>query len=318
MYLDFASKEVILSAGALDTPRILMHSGLGPAKQLEEYKIPVVKDIPAVGQGLRDHMFVPLVHTRTKESTDRASFYGDDKVMEDALQQWKTDGTGPWSTFACETGIGFFKLENIALSKEFQDLPQREREYLQLETIPHTEIFTHFPIHWFIADFPKENLNYSCFLVFLYNAQSRGETTLQSSDPDVPLRFNPKFLEHPFDRRLCIESLRDALRLVKSEAYSRDSLAQIAGPKSDSDEDLLAHWTETIGTSWHMTGTVKMGRPGESDAAVDNDFRLMGIEGLRVADMSVLPILPNCHTQAVAYVTGITCAEKLVSEYNLT
>lgn len=66
-----------------------------------------------------------------------------------------------------------------------------------------------------------------------------------------------------------------------------------------------------------MTGTVKMGRPDSADAAVDNNFRLIGFEGLRVADMSVVPVLASCHVQCVAYLTGISCAEKLISEYNL-
>ena len=91
----------------------------------------------------------------------------------------------------------------------------------------------------------------------------------------------------------------------------------MAGPKGDSDEDLLAYWEQTLSSSWHMTGTVKMGKPGDSDAAVDSDFRVMGIENLRVADMSVVPVLANCHVQAVAYVTGATCAEKLIAEYDL-
>ncbi|KAI0136860.1 hypothetical protein BJ170DRAFT_33759 [Xylariales sp. AK1849] len=313
----FASKEVILSAGALDTPKILMHSGLGPANQLDEFNIPVIQDIPAIGQGLRDHMFCPLVYARTKTSTARGSFYGDPKAMDAALEQWKIDGTGPWSKFACEMCIGWFKLDEITSSKEFQELPPTEQEYLLSETVPHFEIATHAPVHWLIPNFPKESLSYSCVQVFLYNAQSRGEVTLESSDPNAPLRFNPKYLGSAFDRRAAIEGLRATLRMVNSEAYSKDTVAQIVGPNSESDDDLLEHWKQTISSSWHMTGTVKMGKTDDADAAVDKDFRLIGVEGLRIADMSVVPILASCHIQAVAYVTGVTCAEKLVSQYNL-
>ncbi|KKA25461.1 Glucose-methanol-choline (Gmc) oxidoreductase [Rasamsonia emersonii CBS 393.64] len=313
----FASKEVILSAGALDAPRILMHSGIGPAEQLEKYNIPVVHNVPAIGKGLRDHSFIPLVYTRKDNSTDRAAFFGDQKAMDDALEQWKREGTGPWAKFACELGVGWFKLDRLVASKEFQELPAEEKNYLLQETVPHYEILTHFPVHWFIPNFPKDALSYSCLLVFLYNAQSRGEVTLQSSDPNVPLRFDPKFLTHPFDRRAAIESLRDAFRIAKHDAYTKDNVAEMVAPKSDSDEDLLEYWRQNMSSSWHMTGTVKMGKPGDADAAVDNNFRLMGIEGLRVADMSVVPVLASCHVQAVAYVTGATCAEKLIKEYNL-
>lgn len=292
-----------------------MHSGIGPTNQLNEHNIPVLHALDAVGQGLRDHMFVPLIYKRTELSGTRASFYGDSKVMEDALEQWKRDGTGPWTKYACEAGIGFFKLKELASTKEFQDLPADEQKFLLRDTIPHAEVFTHFPIHWLAPGL--ETSNYSCILVFYYNAQSRGETLLQSADPDVPLKFDPKFLASPFDRRVAIESLREILRVAKQDAYTKDNVAEVAVPKSESDEDLLDYWVQNISSSWHMTGTAKMGKAGDSDAVVDSDFRVMGVEGLRVADMSVVPVLASCHIQAVAYVTGVTCAEKLVQQYNL-
>ena len=294
-----------------------MHSGIGPRKQMEQFNLPVIKDIPAIGQGLRDHMFCPLVYKREEGDTARAPFYGNQEAMDEALEQWKKDGTGPWSKFACELGIGWFKLDKLPSTEEFKALPAEERAYLALETVPHYEIISHFPIHWFIPQFPADSLNYSCLLVFYMNAQARGEVTLQSADPDVPLRHDPKFLSEPFDRRVAVEALRDALRLVKHEGYARKNTAVVAGPPGESDAELLAYWEQTLSSSWHMTGTVKMGRPGDADAVVDSDFRVCGVEGLRVADMSVVPVLPSCHTQAVAYVTGATCAEKLIAEYGL-
>ncbi|KAL9567414.1 hypothetical protein ACKAV7_008364 [Fusarium commune] len=312
-----ASKEVILSAGALNTPKILMHSGIGPRDQLERFGIPVVKHVPRIGQGLRDHIFTPLVYTRKKGATGRAPFYGDKKVMAEALKQWRHDNTGPWAKFACELGIGWFKLDKLIQSDEFQALDIEVQEFLNQETVPHYEVITHFPIHWFIPDFAAEHLNYSCILVFQYNAQSQGEVTLQSSDPDVALKFDPKFLSTPFDRRVAIESLRDALRVVKSEAFAKDTAAMITGPQGDSDEELLEHWRSTVSSSWHMAGTTKMGKKEDADAVVDSDFKLIGIQNLRVADMGVVPVLSSGHMQAVAYVTGVTAAEKLIAEYDL-
>ncbi|KAK6075155.1 GMC oxidoreductase [Seiridium cupressi] len=227
----YAPNEVVLSAGALDSPKIMMHSGLGAANQLERFNIPV--------------------------------------------------------------------LDAVTSSKEFQDLPKEEQAYLQSETVPHMEVFTHFPMHWFIPNFPKESLDYNCFLAFLYNSQGRGEVTLQSSDPNVSLLFDPEFLAHAFDRRAAIESLRTVLKVVRSE------------------EDLLKYWEQTISSSWHMTGTLKMGEKGDADAVMDPDFRVLGVQNLRVADMSAVPVLASARTQAVAYVTGIICAEKLIAEYGL-
>lgn len=294
-----------------------MHSGIGPASDLEKFDIPVVHDVPALGKGLRDHCFVPMIYTRKPGSNDRPGFFGEQQVMDEAMETWKKDGSGPWSKFACELGIGWFKIDSLTKSKEFQDLPETEQKYLLATTVPHYELLTHFPIHWFVPGFPKEAMSYSCLLVFLFNAQTRGEVTLQSADPEVPLKFDPKFLEHPFDRRAAIDSLRDALRVAKNDAYTKDNVSEMAVPKSDSDEDLLEYWKANISSSWHMTGTAKMGKANDADAVVDSDFKVTGIENLRIADMSVVPILASCHVQAVAYVTGLTAGDKLIEEYGL-
>lgn len=317
--LDLATKEVILSAGALNDPKILMHSGIGPKSQLEKFGIPVVSDVPAIGQGLKDHAFVPLAYSRASGDANRAAFYSDKAAMASALEQWTSSGgAGPWARYGCEMPIGWFKLPSLAASPEFQALPDSEKDFLSDPTVPHYELLSHFPLHWFVP-FADSTLNYNCLLVFLYNAQAHGEVTLQSADPAAPLRFDPKFLSTAFDRRAAIESLRDAYRIVRHEAYVKDNVATIAGPKGESDEELLEYWRQSIGSSWHMTGTVKMGRKGGAgeDVAVDSDFRLIGFEGLRVADMSVVPIIMSCHVQAVAYLTGLTCAEKLIAEYQL-
>lgn len=88
-------------------------------------------------------------------------------------------------------------------------------------------------------------------------------------------------------------------------------------PKSMSDEDIMEYARETTATTWHMSCTAKMGKPDDEMAVVDTHFRVKGLVGLRVADMSVTPFLPNCHTMAVAYQIGEMAAERLVAEYDL-
>ncbi|KAK4072892.1 CAZyme family AA3 [Trichoderma aggressivum f. europaeum] len=314
----FATHEVILCAGALDSPKILLHSGIGPADQLSRYDIPVVHDVPAVGQGLRDHAFLNLVVRRNESDNDRRSFYGSQEAMDAAQEQWNQDRTGPWSVFGCENLIGFFKSDSVSSSMEFQNLPPSQKEFLLRETVPHYELLTHFPIHYFIPGFAPENLNYETLLIFLLNEQSRGEVTLQSADPNVPLKFDPNFLSHPFDQRVCIEALRAGMAVIRNPLFAKGSEADIVVPKvATSDHGLLQFWRENMTSSWHMVGTAKMGRLGDRDAVVDANFKVLGLSSLRVADNSVLPILPNAHTQSSAYVTGMTCAEKLIAEYQL-
>jgi choline dehydrogenase-like flavoprotein len=311
-----ASKEVVLAAGALGSPKILMHSGIGPADQLEKFQISVVDHLPSVGQGLKDHLYVPLCFQRKPETNDRNAFFGDNAAMDRAMAQWMKDGTGPWSRYSCQIAAGFFKSDNLLASAEFQALPPSVQDFLKRETVPHYELLTHFPIHLVFPDVVKD-YSYVCMGVFLMNEQSSGEVRLQSSNPDDPLLFDPTFLSHPFDRRACIEIFRDALQVTKHESFQKDTVAPMVVPPSESNDDLLEFWKNTVGSVWHMMGTVKMGRPGDADAAVDSRFRVFGIENLRVADMSVVPVLLSTHLQVPAYMIGMTCAEVLIEEYDL-
>ncbi|RDW86937.1 GMC family oxidoreductase [Aspergillus mulundensis] len=312
----YASKEVILSAGSLDTPRILMHSGIGPAAHLSEFNIPILKDVPCIGQGLRDHPFVPVCFLRNPSTNNRNAFYGSQSAMDAAMKQWLVDGSGPWAQRGAQLIMGWLKSETVSCSPEFAALPADVQAFLNKPTVPHYEISAGFPLHM-LAPGLTSDYSYVCLLAFLMNEQSVGEVRLQSSDPEVPLLFNANFLAHPFDRRVCVESVRELLALTKHEAFAKDTVSMILGPASESDEDILEHWRSTIASSWHMTGTVKMGREGDKDAAVDGSFRVMGLQGLRVADMSVVPVLANNHTQATAYVTGATAADVLIQEYGL-
>lgn len=311
-----ASKEVIISAGSLDTPKILMHSGIGPAAELTKFNIPVIHDLPAIGQGLKDHPFVPLLITRNPETNDRNAFYQNPEAMATAMTQWEQDGTGPWARHGCQLGIGWFKSDRITSSEEFKALPADVQDFLNRETIPHYEIATGYPLHLQVPHM-FQDYSYLCLGAFLMNQQSRGEVRLQSSNPDVPLLFDPRFLDHPYDRRACIEMYRHMLEATEHPAFAKDTVARVIAPASKSDEDILQFWRDNLGSSWHMTGTVKMGKEGDKDAAVDSTFRVFGIQNLRVADMSVVPVMTNNHTQATAYVTGATCGEVLVKEYGL-
>ncbi|KAL3463533.1 hypothetical protein BJX64DRAFT_116475 [Aspergillus heterothallicus] len=312
-----ANKEIILSAGSLDNPRILMHSGLGPAPQLEKFSLPVLVDIPAVGQGLRDHPFTSFTFRRDPSTNDRNAFFQSQSAMDAATKQWETDNTGPWSRHGAQLMMGYLKSDAAVASREYAALPEDVKTFLSKPTIPHYEIISNAPMHMLAPPELFPDFSYVSVLVFLMNMQSSGEVTLQSADPDVPLLFNPNLLAHEFDRRVVIEGSRELLAATKHEAFAKHTLSALMAPASDSDEDLLEYFKNTCVTAWHMTGTAKMGKEGDKDAVVDKGFRVMGVEGLRAADMSVVPVLTNNHTQATAYVVGATCAEVLIREYGL-
>ncbi|KAJ2965644.1 hypothetical protein NQ176_g10515 [Zarea fungicola] len=164
---------------------------------------------------------------------------------------------------------------------------------------------------------PKNPVAIASALVILQNLQSQGSLTLQSSNPSEPLKFKTNFLSHPFDRRLAIESMRDALRLIHSEAFEKDGVQAIQEPASTSDEDILQFWRANATTTWHMSGTCSMDRDGAQGGVVDRDFRVYGVQGLRVADCSIFPFVPSAHLQAHAYQVGLIAAEKMIAEYKL-
>lgn len=294
-----------------------MLSGIGPASELQRFQIPIVSNISAVGQNLIDHFTAPLIVRRNPHTNDRNSFFRDAKAMDDALKQWDKDGSGPWARYSCQNAAGWFKSDRISSSEEFLLLPESVQEFLNRPTIPHYELISHFPIHFVFPGLFGDDYSYLAFAMVVMNQQSSGEVRLQSANPDEPLLIDPNFLDHPYDRRCCIEIFRHMSEVIDHPSFAKDTTGVILGPGSGSDEDILEYWRQTGSPVFHAVGTVKMGKAGEPDAAVDSRFRVFGVEGLRVADLSVVPLVPNNHTQTTAYVTGATCAEVLLSDYNM-
>ena len=180
----YASKEIILSSGSLDTPRILLHSGIGPAEQLRSFNIPIVKNNPNVGQHMKDHHHVMLGFERADDTTERHRYYRSKEQQAAARAQWEKDGTGPLSEYGCALGIAYLKAESIYDTPEFQNLPECQQEFLRNPTIPHYEIILNEPHIPYFIDAENEPAGTTIFL-FLLNQQSTGYVALQSPDPKV-------------------------------------------------------------------------------------------------------------------------------------
>ena len=312
-----ATHEVILTAGTLNTPAILMHSGIGPASHLEQFQIPVLLDNPNIGQHLRDHCHADPHWRAEILASDRLRYYQSEELQAKARAQWKLDQTGPLAELACTFVMGFLKSDKVIQSQEFKALPKEVRDHLLLPTVPSFEVIANCATVDMFIDPANAQPLVNIFGV-LMNTQSVGSCTLQSSDPAMPLSFDPRFLSHPYDRRVAIEVTREILRVMRGEAFSQYNQGIVRGPKSESEEDILAFWRERAVSTWHMSGTVKMGREqGKDGACVDKDFKVYGIERLRVADLSVLPIMVNNHTQTTAYLVGLMAGDKIVHEYGL-
>ncbi|ETS87181.1 hypothetical protein PFICI_01009 [Pestalotiopsis fici W106-1] len=283
-----AKKEVIISGGAINSPQILLCSGIGPSSELEKLGIDVLHDLPAVGKNLRDHCFslAGLVIKKTHDA--------------------------PFKQIP--SPMGWFQVPAVLASAEFQDLPLETQNYLKKSHVPSWELAAQTPFLDGTQVKDDEEVFTSCCL--LMNPQSRGTVTLKSADPKEAPIIDPKFLTHPFDRRAAIESFRDMLKYLQAPVWKEKTVRNLAWPHDDSDEAIWETFSSNLRSTWHMAGTIAMGRNAD-DACVDNSFKVFGIDGLRVVDMSVCPMVPNNHTQTTAYVIGELAAEKIAFEHCL-
>lgn len=164
---------------------------------------------------------------------------------------------------------------------------------------------------------PSPDVSFVGAICILDNAQSTGTVTLNSTDPNDAPVIQPNFVTHPFDRKVLIDGIRQTTRLLQAPVYAKDTIEVLGPDPEGSDEAIWEHVRKHFGSSWHMSCTVKMGKDPK-DACVDSDFKIFGLKGLRVADMSVTPFVPNNHVQTTAYVLGEILAEKLAKEYALS
>ncbi len=220
-------------------------------------------------------------------------FFRSTERQEAALKEWQLYRTGDCADIASSVILGFFKSEPVLSSQEFADLPREEQDRLRQPTIPSYEIgFNPIGPECYLApDTTPPILN---ILVIVMNSQGRGSVQLSSEDPASPLDFHPAFLTHPYDQRVAIEATREVLRVARSDIFTEDGASEKPEwdvPQTAGEEDILNWWRQRCGTTWHMSGTCKMSREEGETAVVDTEFRVFGVRGLRVADMSVMPIM---------------------------
>ncbi|KAI0020992.1 glucose-methanol-choline oxidoreductase-like protein [Xylariomycetidae sp. FL0641] len=282
-----AKKEVIVSAGALNSPQLLQLSGIGPKHVLEKHGIQVVRDMAEVGENLQDHCM---------SSAGIVVKKGSDQAFKQV-----------------PTPMGWFKTQGTLDSKEFRGLPAQTQEFLNRPHEPNWEFAALTPLGAETRLQPDEEVISGLCMVM--NPQSKGTVTLQSSDPtDAPI-IDPKFLTHPFDKQNAIESMRDMLRYFQVPVWKQKTTRTLGWPEDLSDQAIWEAFRSNVRSSWHMCGTVRMGT--DEGACVDASFKVLGIDHLRVADMSVCPFVPNTHTQTTAYLIGEIAAEQLIGEHQL-
>ncbi len=286
-----ATREVVLCGGAINSPQLLMLSGVGPKQELEKHGIKVLHDLPGVGKNLQDHLDVTvMIHDASKESIG-LSWLGLGRAIIDLFQLIFLR-RGALVSNAAETG-GFLTLPD--------DPPGRPG--IQFHFIPA-----------FLRDHGREmTAGHGCTIhACQLRPKSRGEVGLSSADPLAPARIQPNYLTHPDDLRDLVAAIRWARRLFATKAFVGIHAGEdCPGEKAQSDEQLIADVRARAETIYHPVGTCKMGQ--DAMAVVDEQLRVRGIAGLRVADASIMPTLVSGNTNAPSMVIGEKCARMMAS-----
>ncbi|OAL19262.1 hypothetical protein AYO22_09806 [Fonsecaea multimorphosa] len=232
-----ATKEVIICGGSIDSPKILLLSGIGPVGELSDLGIEVVQDLPGVGEGLQEHPGVPMMARMTGSFSDRWAFEKSPQKQREAAEQWTRDKTGPLSDGHSNMAFLFMKIPELQTTTEFQGLDDKTKQFLQQPCVPHYEMTAGGPNFFPDMDFGDDS--YLAALAVGMNCQSRGKVSLASADPrDIPnLDFN--FYDHPYDMRMMVEGMRKTLEFFNSKTLSPYLKGPVLMPESRSEEDIV-------------------------------------------------------------------------------
>ncbi len=285
-----ASREVILAAGALQSPQLLQLSGIGPAEHLRSLGIKVVADLPNVGENLQDHYQArSIVELKSRKSLNKD--VRNPIALASMGWQWLAHGRGPLT-------IGAGQVGGAACTA----FARNGRPDIQFNVMPLS------------VDKPGDPLHtYSGFTAAMWQChpESRGRLRIRSSDPFAPPQIEPRYLSAELDRKVAVAGLK-ILREIFAQPAFRDlwNREVLPGPDARSDDDLLKFAQSHGGTVFHPVGTCRMGT-GDG-AVVDPLLRVRGVEGLRVIDASVMPKITSANTNAASLMIGLRGSELIL------
>jgi choline dehydrogenase-like flavoprotein len=279
-----ARHEVILAAGAFGSPQLLQLSGVGRPEDITPHGIPMVHELPGVGQNLQDHLDFILAYKTDDTDNFGFSLAGMKNMLRHSLQ-WRKDGTGMVASPFAE-GAAFLK------SDPALDTPDLQLHFVVSIVEDHAR-----KLHW--------GHGFSCHVCNL-RPKSRGRVFLKSADPMAEPAIDPNYLSDQRDLELTIKGAKITRDILEAPALTPYRQSEMFGIHDDmSDEEWTRHIRARADTIYHPVGTCKMGV--DDLAVVDPDLKVRGLEGLRVVDASVMPTLVGGNTNAPT----IMIAEKI-------
>ena len=307
-----ARKEVIVSAGAFQSPQLLMVSGIGPCSHLASFNISCLADLPGVGQNLWDQPIFGTSH-RVRVQTASTDANNASQAAADA-QAYIYNASGPLTT-----GNQYFGWEKLpypyraAFSNEsLEALATFPADWPEIEWIPQDSYSGY---SFDRPSDPRDGSNYATMSIALVAPLSRGTVTLQSDQMDVPPLIDPAWLTDPTDAEMAVQALKRTRQawdlLVKLGVAEVEEALPGANVTTDAQiRDFIAQSALTV---YHACATCKMGRSEDKMAVVDNRARVMGgVSNLRVVDMAAFPLLPPGHPQATIYALAEKIAEDIL------
>ena len=298
-----AEREVLLCGGAVNSPQLLMLSGIGPAAALRAQGLQVRADLPGVGQGLQDHLLVRVEHRALGGVTldrlrrvDRAAW---------ALFKAMVWGTGPATSFPLEVG---------GLYKSSPDLAQPDLQSHFLPALSSAAL----RLPYFSKVLPQDRGAGFFANVFQLRPESTGAIELASADPLAHPRIRPAYLSAPQDLVVLLEGVKRLREIFRQPAFNAWRGVELApGPKAQSDADIEAWIRATADTVYHPTSSCRMGGTDDPLAVLDNQCRVRGVAGLRVVDASSLPRVTSGNTAAPVYMLAERIADVLRGRLSL-
>ncbi|MGK0305315.1 MAG: choline dehydrogenase [Gammaproteobacteria bacterium] len=290
-----ASKEVLLCAGAINSPQVLMLSGIGPKEHLTEKGIELKADLPGVGQNLQDHLDAIVQHRCKNRNSYSISLALIPRYVKNAFN-YLFNRKGIFTSNVAEAG-GFDKTQSAA------DIPDIQYHFLPAILLNHGRA-TAF------------GYGYGVHVCGLY-PKSRGEIKLRSNKPNDPAMIDPHYLEHPDDQKVMIDGVRRARKILGAPSFRQYQSWEVGpGPEAQSDEQILAFIRKKSETIYHPVGTCKMGDISDVMTVVDSELQVKGVKGLRVVDASVMPTLVGGNTNAPTIMIAERCADLIKQQYS--
>jgi choline dehydrogenase len=281
-----AQREVILSAGAANTPKLLQLSGVGPATRLSKLGLPVAHELPGVGENLQDHYMVHLV-VRVK-GIETISGHGIGLLREAA--NWLL---GRPSILAISPSLVYA----FANTRDLSGTPDIQLDFA-LGNYSNQRL----------EKFPVIKLGF-----YQLRPKSRGFVRAVSADPFRAPIIQPNYLAHELDRQVAIDGIRTLRRLLAApQLQSCYQTEELPGASVTDDLGCLDFAREAGLTAYHLCGTCRMGPPDDPTAVVDDQLRVRGLQGLRIADASIMPAIPSANTSASVFMIAEKASDMIL------